>query len=120
LNIKKSEKRKRHYISSDAMLALERLFIGRECNAFDGFSTERKTLAYQELIRLGLVVGSVNEVAERNYPEVVIQGLTVVGRKLYQNHERGLSPSDATLRPVFLGIAMVVIVVIVILLVSRY
>lgn len=107
-------------MSTDAMLALERLYIGRECNAFDGFSTERKTRAYVQLIRLGLAVGSVIEVAGRNYPDVVIQGITQSGKKMYQNHERGLSPSDMALRPVFLGVAIVIVVVVVIILVSRY
>ncbi len=102
------------------MLALERLFIGRECNAFDGFSTERKTLAYQELIRLGLAVGTVIEVPGRAYPDVVIQGITRAGTTLYQNHEGGMSGSNTAMRPVYLGIAMVVIVVIVIVLISRY
>lgn len=102
------------------MLALERLFIGRECNAFDGFSTERKTLAYQELIRLGLAVGSVNNVEGRPYPEVVIQGITRAGTKLYQNHERGSSPSEIAQRPIFLALAMVVIVAIIIIVLSRY
>ncbi len=102
------------------MLALERLFIGRECNAFDGFTTERKTLAYQELIRLGLAVGSVVKVEGRPYPEVVIQGITRAGTKLYQNHERGILPSDMAQRPLFLGLALAVIVVIIIVFLSRY
>lgn len=41
----------RRQLSADATLGLERLVVGRECNAFDRFPAERKALAYAELIR---------------------------------------------------------------------
>ena len=102
------------------MLALERLVIGRECNAFDNFITERKTVAYQELIRLGLVIGSVTEVPGRSYPDVVIQGVTRAGNKVYQNNERGADPSSLGSRAVYLGVILLIIVGIIFLAIRRF
>ncbi|GDY18395.1 hypothetical protein LBMAG55_17180 [Verrucomicrobiota bacterium] len=63
----------RRQLSVDATLGLERLVVGRECNRFDRLSAERKSLAFAELIRLGLVYGTVKPVEGRAYPDVVIQ-----------------------------------------------
>ena len=120
LNTKKLEKSRRRYISADAMLALERLVIGRECNAFDNFITERKTVAYQELIRLGLVIGSVTEVPGRSYPDVVIRGVTREGNKVYQNNERSADPSSLGSRAVYLGVILLIIVGIIFLAIRRF
>jgi len=63
----------RRQLSADATLGLERLVVGRECNGFDRLSAERKALAYAELVRLGLIYGTVSPVAGRSYPDVTIQ-----------------------------------------------
>ena len=41
------------------MLGLERLIVGRECNAFDRLSSARKSRAFAELIHHGLAYGKV-------------------------------------------------------------
>lgn len=119
-NTRKPTKRQRHYVSPDAMLALERLVIGRECNGFDNFITERKTLAYQELIRLGLVVGSVTEVPGRTYPDVVVKGVTKAGSEVYQNNEKGVDPSTWGLRATFVVFVLVIIVGVIIYTIRRF
>lgn len=120
MNTEKPVNRQRHYISTDAMLALERLVIGRECNAFDNFITERKSLAYQELIRLGLVVGLLTEVPGRSYPDIVIQGVTRAGNKVYQNNERGVNPSRSGLRAIFTGILLLIVAGIIFWAIKRF
>jgi len=67
--------------SADASLGLERLVVGRECNGFDRLPAERKALAYAELIRLGLIYGTVQPVAGRGYPDVTIQRVSRRGVK---------------------------------------
>ncbi len=74
-----AEQRRR--LSADATLGLERLVVGRECNAFDRLPAERKALAYAELIRLGLIYGTVRPVAGRSYPDVTIQRVSRRGVK---------------------------------------
>jgi hypothetical protein len=71
----------RRQLSADATLGLERLVVGRECNAFDRLPAERKSRAYAELIRLGLVYGKVLPVAGRSYPDVTIQRVSRRGVK---------------------------------------
>ena len=71
----------RRQLSADATLGLERLVVGRECNAFDRLPPERKARAFAELIRLGLVYGKVQPVAGRSYPEVTIQRVSRRGVK---------------------------------------
>ncbi len=68
--------------SEDALLGLERLIVGRECNGFDRLSVSRKSHAFAELIRLGLAYGNVEEVADQNYPNVSVQRVTSQGRRL--------------------------------------
>ncbi len=119
LNHSHPENRQRHYISADALLALERLVIGRECNAFDRFTTERKSLAYSELIRLGLIMGTITETPGRSYPEVVVRGVTTAGNKVYQNHERDAGESNLGLRSAFIGVILLIIVAIIILAIRR-
>ena len=119
LNNPHPENRQRHYISADALLALERLVIGRECNSFDRFTTERKSLAYSELIRLGLIMGTITETPGRSYPEVVVRGVTTAGNKVYQNHERDAGESNLGLRSAFIGVILLIIVAIIILAIRR-
>ncbi|MEI6461901.1 MAG: hypothetical protein WCO73_08145 [Verrucomicrobiota bacterium] len=67
-------------LSPDAALALERLVVGRECNGFDRLPPSRKAHAYAELIKLGLVYGSVKEIPGQDYPEVSVQRVSSRGR----------------------------------------
>jgi hypothetical protein len=78
----------RRHISSDAKLGLERLIVGRECNAFDRLPAERKALAFVELIDLGLIKGALKEVPSRTYPDVTVQHVTSAGRKAFRKKER--------------------------------
>ncbi len=71
----------RRQLSADATLGLERLVVGRECNAFDRLPPERKARAFAELIRLGLIYGKVQPVAGRSYPDVTIQRVSRRGVK---------------------------------------
>ena len=71
----------RRQLSADATLGLERLVVGRECNAFDRHPPERTARAFAELIRLGLVFGKVQPVAGRSYPDVAIQRVSRRGVK---------------------------------------
>jgi hypothetical protein len=68
--------------SADALLGLERLIVGRECNGFDRLSASRKSHAFAELIRLGLAHGKVEEVPGQSYPNVSVQRVTSQGRRL--------------------------------------
>jgi hypothetical protein len=78
----------RRHISSDAKLGLERLIVGRECNAFDRLPAERKALAFVELIDLGLIKGALKEVPSRTDPDVTVQHVTSAGRKAFRKKER--------------------------------
>jgi hypothetical protein len=69
-------------VSPDAMLALERLVVGRECNGFDRLTPARKAAAYAELIKLGLAYGTVTEVAGRDHPDVAVRRVSSRGRRL--------------------------------------
>ena len=68
--------------TADALLGLERLVVGRECNGFDRLSVSRKSHAFAELIRLGLAHGKVEEVPGQSYPNVSVQRVTSQGRRL--------------------------------------
>lgn len=78
----------RRPISSDAKLGLERLIVGRECNAFDRLPAERKALAFVELMDLGLIKGARKEVPGRAYPDVTVQHVTSAGRKAFRKKQR--------------------------------
>ncbi len=67
-------------LSPDAAMALERLVVGRECNGFDRLPPVRKAHAYAELIKVGLVYGSVKEIPGQDYPEVIVQRVSSRGR----------------------------------------
>ena len=82
----------RRHISSDAKLGLERLIVGRECNAFDRLPAERKALAFVELINLELIKGTVKEVPGRSYPDVTVQHVTSFGRRALRRKERREGP----------------------------
>lgn len=84
----------RRQLSADATLGLERLVVGRECNAFDRLSAERKALAYAELIRLGLIYGTVTPVPGRTYPDVVIQRVSGRGVRSVRKQRRVTDRSD--------------------------
>lgn len=71
------------------MLGLERLIVGRECNAFDRLSPARKSRAFAELIRLGLAYGKVEEVAGQDFPNVSVQRVSSRGRR----YNRSFRPS---------------------------
>ncbi len=81
----------RRHITSDAKLGLERLIVGRECNAFDRLPAERKARAFVELIEVGLIKGVVKEVAGRAYPDVTVQHVTSLGRKAFRKKEHPAS-----------------------------
>lgn len=68
--------------SEDAVLGLERLVVGRECNGFDRLPAARKARAFAELIRLGLAYGKVEEVAGQDFPVVTVQRVSSRGRRL--------------------------------------
>jgi hypothetical protein len=68
--------------SEDAILGLERLVVGRECNGFDRLPAARKARAFAELIRLGLAYGKVEEVAGQDFPVVTVQRVSSRGRRL--------------------------------------
>jgi hypothetical protein len=78
----------RRHITSDAKLGLERLIVGRECNAFDRLPAERKALAFVELMDLGLIKGIRKDVPGRAYPDVTVQHVTSSGRKAFRKKER--------------------------------
>ena len=71
--------------TADALLGLERLIVGRECNGFDRLSVSRKSHAFAELIRLGLAHGKVEEVAGQSYPNVSVQRVSSRGRRLLRS-----------------------------------
>ncbi len=82
--------------SDDALLGLERLVVGRECNGFDRLSPARKARAFADLIRLGYAYGKVEEVAGRDYPEVSVQRVSSRGRRLRRSmrSSRGTTTSS--------------------------
>lgn len=84
----------RRQLSADATLGLERLVVGRECNAFDRLPGERKALAYAELIRLGLIYGTVTPVAGRAYPDVVVRRVSRRGVKSVRQLRRVTDRAD--------------------------
>jgi hypothetical protein len=96
--------KQRRYISSDALLALERLVVGRECNEFDILSTERKVLAYMILMRLGLVKGTIVEVPGRGFPDVIVEAVTEAGRKAYMNRKFEENQSRASAKTLMIAL----------------
>ena len=86
---------RRRQLSADATLGLERLVVGRECNAFDRLPAERKALAYAELIRLGLIYGTVTPIPGRAYPDVVIQRVSRRGVKSVRQQRRATDRADS-------------------------
>lgn len=102
--------KQRHYISSDALLALERLVVGRECNEFDYLPTERKVLAYMVLMRLGLVKGKVVEVRDRGFPDVVIEAVTPAGRNAYLNRKFEEDQSRASFKAFIVALLVLLFV----------
>jgi hypothetical protein len=68
-------------LSDDARQGLERLVVGRECNGFDRLSPARKARAYAELVRAGLVYGTVKDVEGRDFPDVQVTWVSSRGRR---------------------------------------
>jgi hypothetical protein len=90
------------------MLGLERLIVGRECNAFDRLSPARKSRAFAELIHHGLAYGKVEEVAGQDFPNVSVQRVSSRGRRLNRSSRllRGSRPS--AWQPFWLYVALAV------------
>ena len=94
--------------SDDALLGLERLIVGRECNGFDRLTPARKSRAFAELIRLGYAYGSVEDVAGQDFPNVSVQRVSSRGRRLRRSlrSSRGAGKGKGlTILWVFLAIA---------------
>jgi hypothetical protein len=77
--------------SEDALLGLERLVVGRECNGFDRLSPARKSRAFAELIRLGYAYGKAEDVAGQDFPNVSVQRVSSRGRRLRRSSRSGRS-----------------------------
>ncbi len=82
--------------SDDALLGLERLVVGRECNGFDRLTPARKARAFTELVHLGYAYGKVEEVAGQDFPNVSIQRVSSHGRRLLRSlrSSRGTTTSS--------------------------
>lgn len=94
--------------SEDALLGLERLIVGRECNGFDRLSPARKARAFAELIRLGYAYGQVEDVAGQDFPDVSVQRVSSRGRRLRRSlrSSRGATKGKGlTILWVFVAIA---------------
>lgn len=113
MSFTKNSSLQRHYITSDAQAALERLIVGRECNSFDSFSSARKSAAYLVLLKLGLINATVKEVPGRSYPEVTILSVTPLGKKTYENHTNYKESSSAKIPQILVALTLVGIVVII-------
>ena len=90
------------------MLGLERLIVGRECNAFDRLSPARKSRAFAELIRLGYAYGKVKEVAGQDFPHVSVQRVSSHGRRLHRSSRLLRSSRPSTWQPFWLYVALAV------------
>ena len=75
--------------SEDAMLGLERLVVGRECNGFDRLTPARKSRAFAELVHLGYAYGKVEDLAGQDFPNVSIQRVSSRGRRLLRSSRSG-------------------------------
>ncbi|MFZ9461752.1 MAG: hypothetical protein ACO28N_08315 [Opitutales bacterium] len=87
--------------SEDAMLGLERLIVGRECNGFDRLSPARKSRAFAELIRLGYAYGKVEEVAGQDFPNVTVQRVSSRGRRLRRSFRSSVGAGKGKGVPIF-------------------
>lgn len=94
--------------SEDAVLGLERLVVGRECNAFDRLPPARKARAFAELIRLGYAYGKVEEVAGQDHPNVSLQRVSSRGRRFNRSARSSRSSRPSTWKPFWLYIALAV------------
>ena len=71
--------------SEDALLGLERLVVGRECNGFDRLSPARKSRAFAELVHLGYAYGKAEDIAGQDFPDVSVQRVSSRGRRLLRS-----------------------------------
>ena len=78
--------------SEDALLGLERLIVGRECNGFDRLTPARKSRAFAELIHLGYAYGKVEDVAGQDFPNVSVQRVSSRGRRLLRSSRSSRGP----------------------------
>ena len=83
------------------MLGLERLIVGRECNAFDRLSPARKSRAYAELIHLGYAYGKVEDVAGQDFPKVTVQRVSSRGRRLRRSFRSSRGAGKGKGVPIF-------------------
>ena len=90
------------------MLGLERLIVGRECNAFDRLSPRRKSLAFAELIRNGYAYGKVEEVAGQDFPNVSVQRVSSRGRRLNRSFLSSRGSRPGNWKPFLLYLALAV------------
>jgi len=90
------------------MLGLERLIVGRECNAFDRLSPARKSRAYAELIHHGLAYGKVEDVAGQDFPKVTVQRVSSRGRRFNRSARSSRSSRPSTWKPFWLYLALAV------------
>jgi hypothetical protein len=88
------------------MLGLERLVVGRECNAFDRLSPARKSRAYAELIHHGLAYGKVEEVAGQDFPNVTVQRVSSRGRRLNRSASSSRGSRPSAWKPFWLYVAL--------------
>jgi hypothetical protein len=90
------------------MLGLERLIVGRECNAFDRLSPARKSRAFAELIHHGLAYGKVEEVAGQDFPNVTVQRVSSRGRRLNRSFLSSRGSRPGNWKPFWLYLALAV------------
>ena len=94
--------------SEDALLGLERLIVGRECNGFDRLTPARKSRAFAELIHLGYAYGKVEDVAGQDFPNVSVQRVSSRGRRLrrsYRSSRGATKGKGLTILWVFVALA---------------
>ena len=90
------------------MLGLERLIVGRECNAFDRLSPARKARAFAELIHHGLAYGKVEDVAGQDFPNVSVQRVSSRGRRFNRSARSSRGSRPSTWKPFWLYLALAV------------
>ena len=90
------------------MLGLERLIVGRECNAFDRLSPARKSRAFAELIHLGYAYGKVEEVAGQDFPNVSVQRVSSRGRRLRRSFRASVGSRPRTWKAFWVYVALAV------------
>ncbi len=101
------------------MLGLERLIVGRECNAFDRLSPARKSRAYAELIHHGYAYGKVEDVTGQDFPKVTVQRVSSRGRRFNRASRSALGSRPSAWKPFWLYLALAVVLLGCVYLVTR-